>query len=394
VDDQPSTALAWWELGWARWLALDLAGTARCWSEVQRLDPSWDQIDLWVDTAKTRATYRGFDGVVEPNPTEASGPTIRFVAGGDTMMGSDLRGPQGLPPDPGALFDDLRPILTKADVTFLNLEGPLADGLTSDKCGPASATCYAFQTPTKYVSALKDAGLDLASLANNHAFDVGPEGQLSTMKTLDSVGIAHAGRYGDTALIERDGVKIAMVAAHSGSCCLNVNDLEEVRAAVALADRQADLVVFAYHGGMEGSQARHVLGKTEIAWGEARGNVLELAHTAIDAGADLVLGTGPHVLRAMEVYQGRLIAYSLGNFLGYDAFGKSSGYGDHSVLLDVELAGNGVLKSARLHPIALDDHAAPHPDPERKGLDHVRELSAADFPATGVKVGEDGVLSW
>lgn len=395
VDADPASAEAWWELGWARWTAADLPGAARCWEHVEQLDPDRDELQLWLGTARTRAKYRTFQGPFEPNPTEASGGSLTIVAGGDTMMGSDLRRTTGLAPGDGdVLFDGVRPILEPADVAFLNLEGPLADGLPSDKCAPDSTSCYAFRTPTRYAAALQRTGLDLASLANNHAFDVGPEGQESTMKALDAVGIAHAGRYGDTALIERDGVKVALVAAHSGSCCLNVNELDEVRAAVALADQQADIVIFSFHGGMEGAQARHVPGKTEVAWGEARGDVKALGRAAIDAGADLVVGHGPHVVRAMEVYHGRLVAYSLGNFMGYKQFGTGGGYGGNTVLLEVELAANGVLKAAKLHSIALSGESIPEPDPDGTALGYVRELSAADFPETGVAVAEDGTLSW
>jgi poly-gamma-glutamate capsule biosynthesis protein CapA/YwtB (metallophosphatase superfamily) len=312
------------------------------------------------------------------------------------MMGSDLRkGAAGLPPGDGsALFDDVRPLLQGADVAFLNLEGPLADGLPSSKCGPGSSSCYAFRTPTRFAGALRGAGVDLASLANNHAFDLGSAGQASSMAALDAVGVAHAGRWGEVARVEHDGVKIAMVAAHSGVCCLNVNEIRELQAAVVEADRDADIVVFSFHGGKEGASARHVPGEVEVAWGERRGDVKALARAVIDAGADLVLGHGPHVLRAMEVYRGRLVAYSLGNFMGYRQFGTSGGYGGRTVLLEAELAGNGVLVSAKLHPLALDGDSVPRPDPSGAALQDVRELSAADFPETGVKVAEDGTLSW
>lgn len=396
VDGDPKSVAGWWELGWVKWNTEDFAGATRAWEQVATLDPKHAELELWLGAARTRSALRGFTGVLPPVETTPDDQTIRFVAGGDTMMGSDLvRGPSGLPPGDGdVVFDGVRPLLTGADVAFLNLEGPLADGLASQKCGPESTSCYAFRTPTRFAGALQRVGLDLASLANNHASDLGPEGHQSSMDALDGVGIAHAGRYGDTGLIEKNGLKIALVAAHSGSCCLNVNELDEVRAAVALADEKADIVVFSYHGGAEGAEHRHVRGETEIAWGERRGNVKELAHAAIDAGADLVVGHGPHVLRAMEVYRDRMIAYSLGNFIGYRQFGSAGGYGGVTVLLDVELAGNGVLRSAKLHPMALDGDSVPHPDPAGTGLKHIRDLSAADFPQSGVKVADDGTLSW
>lgn len=394
---EPERAAVHWELGWAHWTLEDYAGAERAWTSVRALDPAHAELEHWLAAAHTRTELGSMAVDIVPVELEPGDGRVTFAAAGDTMMGSDLvKGPAGLAPGDGAvIFEDVAPLFAAADVAFLNLEGPLADGLPSRKCGPKSTSCYAFRTPTRYAAALQGASIDLVSLANNHAMDLGTAGQESTMAALDAVGIAHAGRYGDTGLVEAGGLKIALVAAHSGSCCLNVNELQEVQAAIALADREADLVVLSFHGGAEGGGARHVPGKTEIAWGERRGDVKALARAAVDAGADLVLGHGPHVLRAMEVYKGRLIAYSLGNFTGYRQFGRSGGVTGHTVLLQAELAGNGVLVSAKLQPIALDRNSVPRLDTgERLALGHVRELSAADFPETGVKVGEDGSLSW
>jgi hypothetical protein len=386
-----------WELGWACWTAEDFACAADAWARVFALSPTHQDVSFWLGAARTRALWAG---APTPKVTVEAMPTgegsLRIVAAGDTMMGSDLaRGPSGLPPDGGAtLFADVAPVLRAGDLTFLNLEGPLADGLPSTKCGPGSSSCYAFRTPTSFAANLVNAGVDVVSLANNHAFDLGPAGQQSSMDALDRAGVAHAGRYGDTASLTVKGQKIAVVAAHSGACCLNVNRLDEVAKAVALADQDHDLVIFSFHGGAEGGGARHVPGKTEVAWGEQRGDVKALAHAAIDAGADLVIGHGPHVLRAMEVYKGRLIAYSLGNFTGYAQFGTGGGVTGHTVIVDAELAPNGALRAARLHAIRLDDRSVPRLDPTGTGLQHVRELSAEDFPTTGVRVADDGTLTW
>jgi len=390
-----TNAAAFWELGWAYWMQDDFAGATEAWQTVERLDPDRPELAHWLGSSRAR---QGLEKPAPPGqvPLEADGLSVSFAAAGDTMMGSDLRkGSRGLAPGNGeVIFADVADVFQAADVAFVNIEGPLADGLPSTKCGPTSTSCYAFRTPTRYTAALTSAGIDLVSLANNHAFDLGAAGQQSSMDALDAVGIAHAGRYGDVGRLSVGEVSIAMVAAHSGSCCLNVNDLAEVQAAVALADAEADIVILSFHGGAEGSGARHVPGKLEIAWGEHRGDVRALARAAIDAGADLVLGHGPHVLRAMEVYRGRLVAYSLGNFTGYKQFGRSGGYGGTTVILEAELAANGVLRSARLRPIALDADSVPKPDPTGLGLAHVRELSASDFPETGVSVAEDGTLSW
>lgn len=396
VEASPEQADAWWQLGWAQWNLSDWAGAVTAWERVEALDPKRSEVDQWLTAARTRRDLAAVVSRPVDVPTAAAGATLTFAAVGDTMMGSELKkGADGLAPDDGKpLFADTRATFRAADIAFLNLEGPLADGLPDGKCAPTSTNCHAFRTPTRYSAALVDAGIDVVSLANNHAMDLGEAGMTSSMAALDAVGIAHAGRYGDVAFLEREGVKIAVVAAHSGSCCLNVNDLDEVKRAVQLADEQADIVVFSFHGGAEGSAARNVPGKVEIAWGERRGDVKALARAAVDAGADLVLGHGPHVLRAMEVHRGRLIAYSLGNYTGYRQFGTQGGPGGTTVLLEAELAANGVLVSAKLHPLALDGESVPKADPDGLGLQMVRELSLADFPETGVKVNEDGTLGW
>ena len=143
----------------------------------------------------------------------------------------------------------------------------------------------------------------------------GPKGFTHTMDALDQRGIAHAARVGEVARFEAEGRKVHVVAAHSGGCCLNVNRIKDVQAAIKRERAAgADVVIFSFHGGAEGAKARHVPGKLELAWGEKRGDVKALARAAVDAGADVVIGHGPHVLRAMELYKGKLIAYSLGNF--------------------------------------------------------------------------------
>lgn len=393
---EPERVEAHWELGWAYWLQGDFAAAAASWSRVQSLAPEHPEVSTWLPQAQERARLAGLStapGEVPLKPTEG---TLSFAAAGDTMMGTDLRrGPSGLAPDNGAqIFDGVAPWLQAADVAFLNLEGPIADGLPQTKCRSGSKSCYAFSTPTRYASALVDAGVDWASLANNHSMDLGPKGMASTMATLDALGIAHAGQTGDVAILERDGVTIGLVAAHSGSCCLNVNRPEEIAAAVADLDRRVDIVVLSFHGGAEGAAHRHVPGKLEIGYGEKRGDVQAVARAAVDAGADLVLGHGPHVLRAMEVYRGRLIAYSLGNFVGYKQFGTQGGYGGTSVVLSATLADNGVLIAGQLHPVLLDSDGQPRPDPTGAAWAQIAELSAADFPETGVKVGPQGALSW
>lgn len=396
TSEDPARADAWWELGWAEWVLEDYAAAVAAWGEVKALDPERAQLEHWLAVAGTRQALGEIAVGGADVPTAASAGRLTVAAAGDTMLGSDIKkGARGLAPGNGeGLLADVASIFAAADVAFLNLEGTFSDDLPQTKCGPTSSSCYSFRTPTRYTAALTQASIDVVSNANNHAMDLGEPGMEDTLAALDSVGIAHTSRYGDIGWLERDGVKIAVIGAHSGSCCLNVNRLEEVQGAIVQADREADIVIFSFHGGAEGSGARHVPGRTEIAWGERRGDVKALARAAIDAGADLVLGHGPHVLRAMEVYRGRLIAYSLGNFVGYRQFGTRGGHGGTSVVLQAELADNGVLISAQLHPMMLDSEGIPRPDPERAAFPSIQELSDADFPDSPLIVGPDGSLSW
>lgn len=395
---EPGRVEAWWELGWAHWSLEAYDEAVVAWEKVASLDPKHPELAQWLGAAKTRAGLAAASttDATASIETEAKGATLSIAAAGDTMMGTDLRrGPSGLAPGNGEdLFDGVKPFFASADIAFLNLEGPLADRLPSTKCGPSSTSCYAFRTPTRYTAALVEAGIDVASLANNHAMDLGVPGQDATMEALDGVGIAHAGRYGDVAYVEHDGLTVAFLAAHSGSCCLNVNRPEEIAAAVRQADAKADLVVLSFHGGAEGSRARHVPGKVEIAWGERRGDVRKMARAAVDAGADLVLGHGPHVLRGMERYKGRLIVYSLGNFMGFRQFGTKGGYGGTSAIVHAELAANGVLVGGTVHALKLDGESRPGPDPAKAAHSQMNELSAADFPETAVAIDAEGRLTW
>ena len=396
-SEDPNNTTVLWELGWAHWAQDDFAGAINAWTTVKSLDSEWPDLDKWLSKAQQRATYTKDVFRLESIDQEPVGATFSLVAAGDTMMGTAVRkGAAGLASGNGEeLFVGVSEIFKGADVSFLNLEGPLADDhIPVTKCGPNSTSCYAFRTPTKYVQALSNMGLDVVSLANNHAMDAGTAGMEATMSTLDSKGIQHAGRYGDTAIIEHEGIKVGFVAAHSGSCCLNVNRLSEVTQAIHQLDQLVDVVVLSFHGGAEGSAHRHVRDVTEVAWGERRGNVKALAHAAIDAGADLVLGHGPHVLRAMEVYQSRLIVYSMGNFMGYKQFGTRGGYGGTSMIVEVELASNGVLSSATIHPMLLDNTSRPFPDSSNAAIQQVQELSDADFPNSKLQISETGDIQW
>ena len=158
------------------------------------------------------------------------------------------------------------------------------------------------------------------------------------------------------------------------------------------ADRVSDVVVVTMHAGAEGREQQHVRPGTERFLGENRGDSVRFAHAVVDAGADLVVGSGPHVLRGMEWYKGRLIAYSLGNFAGYDVF-SLGGPLSTSGILRVTLDGAGLYETGRLVPTHMVGPGLPALDPSEAAHGLVRTLSRDDFGSRGVKVSSDGIIS-
>ena len=333
-----------------------------------------------------------------PATGEAASPLaqapITFAAVGDVMLGSAFPDEAGLPPDDGArLLEEVGPILRAADVAFGNLEGPLVDAGTSEKCARSKpGRCYAFRVPTRYGRYLAEAGFDVMSLANNHAGDFGEEGRASTRAVLGALGIRFAGAPGEVAHLEVRGTRIALVAFSTSSATNDLRDVDEGVRVVKAAREGADLVVVSFHGGAEGADRQHVPPAGEEFLGEDRGDPRAFAHAVIDAGAHLVLGHGPHVIRGLELYRGRLVAYSLGNFATYGRF-NLAGPNGLSLVLEVRLAPDGTFLGGRIHPARQEKPGGPHLDPAGAAIPVVRRLSDEDFGAAAVSVSDDGALS-
>ncbi len=173
-----------------------------------------------------------------------------------------------------------------------------------------------------------------------------------------------------------------------------MTDLRHVRKVVAAAAASADVVVVQAHMGAEGPNANAVTPGVERMYGENRGDPVAFAHAAVDAGADLVLGHGPHTLRGAEFYKGRLIAYSLGNFGGGGVFGaeQATRYG---VYLDVSLHPDGTFaRGGRMRSVHFAfDGGVPLPDPDGRAAALVGDFSRRDFPATAPRIAADGALA-
>ena len=336
-----------------------------------------------------------------PTPTPAvkksnNAETLTIAAVGDIMLGSTSINDTFLPPNDGVdMLKEVTPILKAADIAFGNLEGPMLEGGTTSKCSPRSTRCFAFRVPTRYGKYLKDAGFDVLSLANNHAADFGDFGRETTKKTLNALGIKHAGSdkfQFSTVIVESKGKKIAFIGFAHNDITPNVNDLVFAKKLVEEANKKADLVVVSFHGGAEGPTAQRVPNRTEIFSGQSRGNLPLFSKTVIDAGADLVLGHGPHVLRGMEIYKDRLIAYSLGNFATYGWF-VLAGATAETMVLEVKIDAEGKFMSGKINPFVLREKGILTKDNTNSAISTVRRLSQLDFPQTAPKIADDGTLT-
>jgi poly-gamma-glutamate capsule biosynthesis protein CapA/YwtB (metallophosphatase superfamily) len=317
--------------------------------------------------------------------TSASGPGISFAAVGDTMLGNTPE----LPSDPDSYLDHVNGQLT-GDVVFGNLEGTLTDVSESPKCGDApSGTCYAFRTPPSYARYLAAAGFTVMNNANNHSYDFGEAGLDQTIAALTKAGIAHLGLPGKVTVLKAGGERVAFVGFAPYAQTASLLDLGAARRLIRYAGQRSPIVVVAIHAGAEGSDAQHVTGSEENYLGEDRGNPEAFAKMAIRAGADLVLGSGPHVLRGMEIYRDRLIAYSLGNFSGFHNF-ETSGVLGTSAVLHVTVDEDGAFRSGRIASVRLIEAGQPVLDSSGEGAEVIAELSREDLGKSAVRIGDDG----
>jgi poly-gamma-glutamate capsule biosynthesis protein CapA/YwtB (metallophosphatase superfamily) len=291
---------------------------------------------------------------------------------GDIMLGTENL----LPPD-GAkgFFADAAPYLEGRDIVFGNLEGPLTDRGSPTK-DTSTGRSFCFRTPPSYGAVLKDAGLNIVSLANNHAYDYGEEGRAQTVEVLDSLGIAHTGGPGEIAWLTVRGRKFAFIGLAPNRGCQNINDIDGAVALVrvALASDPGALVIVSAHGGAEGASHMRVPDGPETYLGESRGDLRRLSRALIDAGAAMVIGHGPHVPRAAELYRGRLIAYSLGNFATASGINVKGASGLAPLLL-AEIGGDGGTESYRFVSFRQQPNKGPRLDPKGEAAKVIEGLS-------------------
>lgn len=190
-------------------------------------------------------------------------------------------------------FENVKSVFEEDDLTIVNFEGTLTDStIREDKQ-------FAFKADKSYAEILTDGFVEAANLANNHSKDYGEQSYNDTMDALDEAGITNFG-YDRVAIKKVKGIKVGLVGTYVLADGLGVKDSME-KNIQDLKDEGAQVIIASFH------------------WGEEKAEYpndvqVELAHAAIDAGADLVLGHHPHVLQGIEQYKEKNIVYSLGNF--------------------------------------------------------------------------------
>ncbi len=322
-------------------------------------------------------------------PESSRRVTISLV--GDMMLGTDFPENTLADDDGVSLLQTVAPFLRDADITFGNLEGVLLDEGEPIKSCNLPENCYLFRSPSRYVNYLREAGFDVMSLANNHARDFGESGVKASMSTLASAGIRHSGQHGDIASWEVKGSQVALIAFAPFIGSHDMLDEDKAHELVAELSQTHDIVIVSVHAGAEGSEAMHVPFATEHYHGEDRGNVDRFARGVIDAGADLVVGHGPHVPRALHLYRGRMIAYSLGNFCTFWGISVDENRG-LAPILHVELDSNGRFLQGQITSALQVRPFGPVLDPEHRAAKLIAELTRADFPDSPLSISSQGQI--
>jgi poly-gamma-glutamate capsule biosynthesis protein CapA/YwtB (metallophosphatase superfamily) len=333
---------------------------------------------------------------------------VRVCAGGDVTLGTNLdtawasmaaermRARYHRDDAPSSLLAPLRPLVRGADVILVNVESAIGEGPAPSKCGPTSTNCFAFRSPSSSAAALRALApnrIVVANVANNHNRDAGPPGHDTTVALLARAGVAITGDDTlATPIALPTGDTLGVLGFYTSRETPDARDTAAVHRLVALAADHYPVVVVTMHLGAEGRGAQNTRDSSERYLGIDRGNPVAFADAAVRGGAALVIGHGPHVLRAMEWRErGALIAYSLGNLLTYGPFVLKEPL-NRSALLCATVARTGRVSSASLVPTMQQTAGLLERDRTRRAVVLADSLGRVDFPRTGARIDARGTL--
>ncbi len=246
--------------------------------------------------------------------------TVRMLSVGDILLAGPmekLMSTKGM----DFPFKAMSPLFKKSDLVFANLECCISD------CGEPVPKKYNFRARPERAEVLSRSGISIVSMANNHAWDFGRAALLQTKQLVEKSGVITVGAGANRTeahslrIVLRRGIRIgflaylglfpAVVPESDTEPCLAMGDFESVRREVSAARKLVDVLIVSLHCGIENAP-------------KPSPHQIALAHSMIDSGADLVVGHHPHVIQRTEVYHGKTICYSLGNF-AFSTTGRGSG---------------------------------------------------------------------
>lgn len=351
------------------------------------------------ETAEAQSSRRR--GRVRP-AAQDSAAGVRICAGGDLTLGTNLdtawvhtararlgRRVRALP-QPDSLLEPLRPLLADADVVLWNVEGAVGDGpINRRKCAPGSTSCFAFRMPAATARALRgvaaDSAVTVANVANNHARDDGDVGRRNTLRLLEQAGAYATGADTlATVVVTARGDTVAFLgfAQWTGP---DPRNLSAVRRHVRRAAERYPRLVVTMHMGAEGRGRQNTRDAREESFGEDRGNVVAFARAAVESGADLVIGHGPHVMRAVEWRDSVLVFYSLGNLATYGPFSLSEP-SNRGGLACAVLDDTGRILSAELRSTRQLPPGLVQPDSTHRAAALADSLGQIDFPRSAARL--------
>jgi poly-gamma-glutamate capsule biosynthesis protein CapA/YwtB (metallophosphatase superfamily) len=287
----------------------------------------------------------------------------------------------------------LQPLVEDADVVLLNIEGAIGEGPAPRKCREGSTSCYAFRQPPYVAGAIRrfaDGAEAVGNVANNHASDAGVDGWHTGIGHLREAGVHVTGADTlATLVVTADADTLAVLGFSTFVAGPDARDLRAVRRHVARAFARYGRVLVSVHMGGEGRGAQRTRDATERFLGEDRGNPVAFARTALASGASLVIGHGPHVLRATQWQGDALVFYSLGNLLTYGPFNFRAPM-DVGGFACATLDRAGRVVEASFRSTYQVQPGLAYPDAQGRGAVLVDSLGRLDFPETGGRVSNLG----
>ena len=353
--------------------------------------------------ARPRASAR-----TDTIPTRVLRAPVRVCAGGDVTLGTNLdtawtrvasarlRTQFRQRDDPATLLAPLRPLVSDAELVLLNVESAIGAGPAPSKCSAGSTNCFAFRAPPSSARALRGVratGTVIGNVANNHARDAGREGRDSTIAALERAGVVVTGADTNATPVRTiSGDTIGVLGFYTSDSTPDARDTAAVRRLVARAFDRYPAVIVTMHLGAEGRGAQRTSDVGERYLGIDRGNPVAFADAAVRGGAALVIGHGPHVLRAVEWRErGALIAYSLGNLVTYGPF-RLGEPANRGAVLCATLDQRGRARDAELRATRQLAPGVMRADRSARAAALVDSLGRLDFPATGARVHGRGRL--